>query len=126
MGKKGKGRVGRHATRAKSTSEDLHAEESESGDLSSTSSEKQRLFDTRAELRETKQESLRLAGDIAEDDKADDDDADDDDDDPPMIPRRRSSPRKPRRLCRLYWCLLHRLFGPGLTHIFLMFFSMLK
>ena len=56
-------------------------EESESGDLSGTSSETQRLFDTRAELREAKQESLRLAGDIAEDDEADDDDADDDDDD---------------------------------------------
>ena len=37
-------------------------EESDSGDLSGTSSEKQRLFDTRAELREAKQESLRLAG----------------------------------------------------------------
>ena len=28
--------------------------------------------------------------------------------------------------CRLYWCRLHRLFGPGLTHIFLMFFAMLR
>jgi len=57
-------------------------EESESGDLSGTSSEKQRLFETRAELREAKQEALRLAGDIqAEDDEAEDDDADDDDDD---------------------------------------------
>ena len=60
--------MGRHATQAKSAREDSHAEESESGDLSSTSSEKQRLFDTRAELREAKQESLRLAGEIAEDD----------------------------------------------------------
>ena len=81
MGKKGKGRVQKHATRAKSAREGSDAEESESGDLSGTSSEKQRLFDTRAELREAKQESLRLAGDIAEDDEADDDDDDDDDDD---------------------------------------------
>jgi len=80
MGKK-KGRVQKHATRAKSAREGSDAEESESGDLSGTSSEKQRLFDTRAELREAKQESLRLTGDIAEDDETDDDDADDDDDD---------------------------------------------
>ena len=76
-----KGRVQKHATRAKSVREGSDAEESESDDLSGTSSEKQRLFDTCAELREAKQESLRLAGDIAEDDEADDDDADDDDDD---------------------------------------------
>ena len=81
MGKKGKGRVQKHATRAKSAREGSDAEESESGDLSGTSSEKQRLFDTRAELRKAKQESLRLAGEIAEDDEADDDDGDDDDDD---------------------------------------------
>ena len=80
MGKK-KGRVQKHATRAKSAREGSDAEESESGDLSGTSSEKQRLFDTRAELRKAKQESLRLAGEIAEDDEADDDDGDDDDDD---------------------------------------------
>jgi hypothetical protein len=59
MGKKGKGRVQKHATRAKSAREGSDAEESESGDLIGTSSEKQRLFDTRAELREAKQESLR-------------------------------------------------------------------
>jgi len=76
-----KGRVQKHATRAKSVREGSDAEESESDDLSGTSSEKQRLFDTCAELREAKQESLRLAGDIAEDDEADDDDADADDDD---------------------------------------------
>ncbi len=74
--------MGRHATQGKSAREDSHAEESESGDLSSTSSEKQRLFDTRAEFWETKHESLRLAADIDEDDESDDDDADDDDDDP--------------------------------------------
>ena len=73
--------IGRWATRAKSAREGSDAEESESGDLSGTSSEKQRLFDTRAELRKAKQESLRLAGEIAEDDEADDDDGDDDDDD---------------------------------------------
>jgi hypothetical protein len=81
MGKKGKGRVARHATRAKSTHEGSDAEESESGALSGTSSEKQRLFETRAQLREAKQESLRLAGEIADDDEADEHDADDDDDD---------------------------------------------
>ncbi len=79
MGRK-KGRVQKHATRAKSA-RDSDAQESESNDLSGTSSEKQRLFDTRAALREAQPESLRLAGDIAEDDVADDDDADDDDDD---------------------------------------------
>ena len=47
MGKK-KGRVQKHATRAKSAREGSDAEESESGDLSGTSSEKQRLFDTRS------------------------------------------------------------------------------
>ena len=74
--------MGRHATRAKSGREGSDAEEFESGDLSGTSSEKKRLFETRAELREAKQEALRLAGDIqAEDDEAEDDDADDDDDD---------------------------------------------
>ena len=36
-------------------------EESESGDLSGTSSEKQRLLDTRAELREAKQEEASKA-----------------------------------------------------------------
>ena len=56
-------------------------EGSESGDLSGTSSEKQRLFDTRAALREAQPESLRLAGEIADDDEADEHDADDDDDD---------------------------------------------
>ena len=69
MGKK-KGRVQKHATRANSAREGSDAEESESGDLSGTSSEKQRLFETRAQLREAKQESLRLAGEIAEADEA--------------------------------------------------------
>ena len=45
---------------------------------SCTSSEKQRLFETRAQLREAQQESLRLAGEF---DEADEHDADDDDDD---------------------------------------------
>ena len=49
----------------------------ESGALSGTSSEKQRLFETHAQLREAQQESLRLAGEIAEDDEADEDDDDD-------------------------------------------------
>ena len=80
MGKK-KGRVQKHATRAKSAREGSDAEESESGDLSGTSSEKQRLFDTRAALREAQPESLRLAGEIADDDEADEHDADDDGDD---------------------------------------------
>ena len=79
MGKK-KGRVQKHATRAKSA-RGSDAEESESGHLSGTSSEKQRLFDTRAALREAQPESLRLAGEIADDDEADEHDADDDDDD---------------------------------------------
>ena len=69
--------MARHATRAKSTHEGSDAEESESGALSGTSSEKQRLFETRAQLREAKQESLRLAGELAEDDEADEDDDDD-------------------------------------------------
>ena len=69
MGKK-KGRVARHATRAKPAHEGSDAEESESGALRGTSSEKQRLFETRAQLREAKQESLRLAGEIAEADEA--------------------------------------------------------
>jgi len=81
MGKKAKGRVGRHATRAKSGREGSDDEESESGDLSGTSSEKKRLFETREELREAKREALRLAGEIAEDHEAEDDDAADDDDD---------------------------------------------
>ena len=77
-----KSRVQKHATRAKSAREGSDAEESESGDLRGTSSEKQRLFETREGFREAKQEALRLAGDIqAEDDEAEDDDADDDDDD---------------------------------------------
>ena len=79
MGKKGKGRVARPATRAKSTHEGSDAEESESGALSGTSSEKQHLFETRAQLREAKQESFRLAGELAEDDEADEDDDDYDD-----------------------------------------------
>jgi len=79
MGKK-KGRAQKHATRAKSAC-GSDAEESESGDLSGTSSEKQRLFDTRAALREAQPESLRLGGEIADDDEADEHDADDDDDD---------------------------------------------
>ena len=66
-------------TRAKSA-RDSEDEESESGALSGTSSEKQRLFETRAQLREAKQESLRLAGELAEDDEADEDDDDDYDD----------------------------------------------
>ena len=73
--------MGRHATRAKSGREGSDDEESESGDLSGTSSEKKRLFETRAELREAKQEGLRLASEISEDDETEDDDADDDDDD---------------------------------------------
>jgi hypothetical protein len=73
--------VGRHATRAKSGREGSDAEEFESGDLSGTSSEKKRLFETRAELREAKQEGLRFASEISEDDETEDDDADDDDDD---------------------------------------------
>ncbi len=77
MGKK-KGRVQKHATRTKSAHEGSDAEESESGALSGASSEKQRLFETRAQLREAQQESLRLAGKIAEDDEADEDDDDDD------------------------------------------------
>ena len=68
-------------TRAKSAREGSDAEESESGDLSGTSSEKQRLFDTRAALREAQPESLRFPGEIADDDEADEHDADDDDDD---------------------------------------------
>ena len=72
--------MARHATRAKSTHEGSDAEESESGALSGTSSEKQRLFETRAQLREAKQESLRLAGELAEDDEADEDEDDDYDD----------------------------------------------
>jgi len=77
MGGKKKGRVTRHATRAKPAHEGSDAEESESGALSGTSSEKQRLFETHAQLREAQQESLRLAGEIAEDDEADEDDDDD-------------------------------------------------
>ena len=174
MGKKGKGRVQKHATRAKSVREGSDAEESESDDLSGTSSEKQRLFDTCAELREAKQESLRLSGDIAEDDEADDDDADADDDDthtkesvrllllqprPSLVMHfesttllsmtlthqlqtSRSSGRSMRPNVKQILIAqtqppmppllvplelrLHRLFGPGLTHIFLMFFAMLK
>ena len=76
-----KSRVQKHATRAKSAREGSDAEESESGDLSGTSSEKQRLFDTRAALREAQPESLRFPGEIADDDEADEHDADDDDDD---------------------------------------------
>ena len=78
--RKKKGRVQKHATRAQSA-RGSDAEESESGDLSGTSSAKQRLFDTRAALREAQPESLRLAGEIADDDEADEHDADDDDDD---------------------------------------------
>jgi hypothetical protein len=76
MGRK-KGRVQKHATRAKSARDDSDAEESESGDLSGTSSEKQRLLITKTQLREAQQESLRLAGELAEDDEADEDDDDD-------------------------------------------------
>ena len=78
MGKT-KGRVQKHVTRAKSA-RDSEDEGSESGALSGTSSEKQRLFETRAQLREAKQESLRLAGELADDDEADEDDDDDYDD----------------------------------------------
>ena len=56
MGKKAKCRVQRHATSAKSGREGSDAEEFESGDLSGTSSEKQRLIDSRDTLREAKQE----------------------------------------------------------------------
>ena len=64
MGKK-KGRVQKHATRAKSA-RGSDAEESESGDLSGTSSEKQRPLDTRAELREaTKEEASRALDDFS-------------------------------------------------------------
>ena len=79
MGGKKKGRVTRHATRAQPAHEGSDAEESESGALSGTSSEKQRLFETRAQLREAQQESLRLAGELAEDEEADEDDDDDSD-----------------------------------------------
>jgi hypothetical protein len=71
----------RHTTRAKSGREGSDDEELESGDLSGTSSEKQRLFETREQLREAQQEALHLAGEIHEDDEAEDDDADEDDDD---------------------------------------------
>ena len=64
---------------SKIDSRDSDAEESESGALSGTSSEKQRLFETRAQLREAQQESLRLAGELAEDEEADEDDDDDSD-----------------------------------------------
>ena len=50
--------------------------ESESGALIGTSSEKQRLFETRAQLREAHQESIRLAVDFDEADEGDDDDYD--------------------------------------------------
>jgi hypothetical protein len=59
----------------------VQTEEFESGDMSGANSDKQRLFETREDLREAKQESLRLSGEIDEDDDAEDDDADDDDDD---------------------------------------------
>jgi hypothetical protein len=52
------------------------AEESESGALSGTSSEQQRLVETRAQLREAQQESLRLAVEFDEADEDDDDDYD--------------------------------------------------
>ena len=166
MGKK-KGRVQKHATRAKSAREGSDAEESESGDLSSTSSEKQRLFDTRAALREAKQESLRLAGDIAEDDDADDDDADDDDDTHTKEEQEELATLRTQNADLLRSLRRHRktgaatklstwkpnsmrpnnkqiliaqtpppmppllvpltsIFRTGLTHIFLMFFAMLK
>ena len=80
MGKT-KGRVQKHVTRAKSA-RDSEDEGSESDALSGTSSEKQRLFETRAQLREAKQESIRLAGELAEDDEAAEDDDDDYDDTP--------------------------------------------
>jgi hypothetical protein len=64
---------------SKIDSRDSDAEESESGALSGTSSEKQRLFETRAQLREAQQESLRLAGELAEDEEADEDHDDDSD-----------------------------------------------
>ena len=74
MGKKGKAKS-RAGSRIESRDSD--AEESESGALSGTSSDQQRLFETRAQLREAQQESLRLAGELAEDEEADEDDDDD-------------------------------------------------
>ena len=79
MGKKRGKAKSREGSRTQ-TGRDSDAEESESGALSGTSSEKQRLFETRAQLREAKQESLRLAGELADDDEADEDDDDDYDD----------------------------------------------
>ena len=81
MGKKATGRVGRHATRAKSGREGSDDEESESGDLSGTSSEKQRLVETREELREAKEEALRLAALQTETDNRFEVDEEEDDDD---------------------------------------------
>ena len=73
MGKKGKAKS-RAGSRIESRDSD--AEESESGALSGTSSDQQRLFETRAQLREAHQESLRLAADFDEADEDDDDDYD--------------------------------------------------
>jgi hypothetical protein len=80
MGKKRATAKSRAGSQAAARARDSEDEESESGALSGTSSEKQRLFETRAQLREAKQESLRLAGELAEDDEADEDDDDDYDD----------------------------------------------
>jgi hypothetical protein len=73
IGKKGKAKS-RAGSRIESRDSD--AEESESGALSGTSSDQQRLFETRAQLREAHQESLRLAADFDEADEDDDDDYD--------------------------------------------------
>jgi hypothetical protein len=80
MGKKKAKAKSRAGSQAAARARDSEDEESESGALSGTSSEKQRLFETRAQLREAQQESLRLAGELAEDDEADEDDDDDYDD----------------------------------------------
>jgi hypothetical protein len=80
MGKKKAKAKPRAGSQAAARARDSEDEESESGALSGTSSEKQRLFETRAQLREAKQESLRLAGELAEDDEADEDVDDDYDD----------------------------------------------
>jgi hypothetical protein len=77
MGKKRGKAKSREGSRTQ-TGRDSDAEESESGALSGTSSDQQRLLETRAQLREARQESFRLAGEVAEADEDDDDDYDED------------------------------------------------
>jgi len=76
MGKKTKGKAKSRAGSRIDSGRGSDAEESESGALSGTSSEQQRLFETRAQLREAQQESLRLAVEFDEADEDDDDDYD--------------------------------------------------